>query len=71
MYLFRNGADVNARGYEDRTPLHSASCIPGNTDVMRILLENGSDPNIQDSEDRTCLHHVAQLGNVQVDERHI
>ena len=46
--LLRLGADVNARDYYERTPLHRAAAavpVPERLVVLRMLLSNGADVN--------------------------
>jgi ankyrin repeat protein len=43
--LVEHGADVNARSSDMRTPLMIAARRPGNTPVVRLLLERGANPN--------------------------
>ena len=41
QFLIKNGADVNARAYEDLTPLHLAiTCAHLN--ISKVLIENGA-----------------------------
>nr|CAB3221561.1 ankyrin giant isoform [Phallusia mammillata] len=63
--LLSSGASVNSRGKLNRTPLHSACAIPGNTSMAMSLLNHGADPDLQDEELKTPLHYLAQLGNSQ------
>ena len=48
--LIRLGADVNARGFDDKAPLHCAACYTKETDekkfeTIKILLDAGADPH--------------------------
>src|SRR5436309_11355960 len=43
--LLGHGADVNARSTDMRTPLMIAARRPGNTAVVKLLLERGANPN--------------------------
>jgi len=43
--LVAHGADVNARSSDMRTPLIVAARRPGNTAVVKLLLEHGANPN--------------------------
>jgi ankyrin repeat protein len=43
--LLEHGADVNARSNDMRTPLMIAARRPGNTPVVKLLLERGANPN--------------------------
>ena len=43
--LLAHGADVNARSSDMRTPLMIAARRPGNTPVVKLLLERGANPN--------------------------
>jgi len=52
--LLAKGADVNAKKWDDQTPLHWAS----NDGVTRVLLEYGADPNARDSDNHTPLHRA-------------
>src|SRR5713226_2769438 len=47
--LLRDGADVNARTYSSKTPLHIA-VRGGRVEVIRILLENGANAAAEDDE---------------------
>src|SRR5713101_2427780 len=43
--LLKQGADVNARSSDMRTPLMIAARRPGNTAAVKFLLEHGANPN--------------------------
>ncbi|NOX74211.1 MAG: ankyrin repeat domain-containing protein [Alphaproteobacteria bacterium] len=47
--LLDAGADINARGTLDETPLHTAAAI-GSLELVQFLLERGADPLAMDSE---------------------
>jgi hypothetical protein len=50
------GADVNAKGYDGRTPLHNA--VPYYTESVKALIEAGADVNAKDDGGRTPLHNA-------------
>ena len=60
--LLQSGADVNAKGNDDKTPLHCAS----NERVVLILLYHGADPNAQNSYTRTPLHQAVKSRRPEV-----
>jgi ankyrin repeat protein len=43
--LLNHGADINARSSDLRTPLMIAARRPGNTPVVKLLLDHGANPN--------------------------
>ncbi|XP_020903271.1 transient receptor potential cation channel subfamily A member 1, partial [Exaiptasia diaphana] len=53
--LINNGADVNARTNENRTPLMFAA-KRGGVDTVRLLLEKGADPTLKDIDGRTAVY---------------
>jgi ankyrin repeat protein len=53
--LIEKGADVDAKDYHFRTPLHYAI---GDLEVARLLVESGADVNVQDKEGRTPLDYA-------------
>ena len=62
--LLESGADANAKGSDQETPLHCTS----NEGVARILLYHRADPNVRDSYDRTPLHRAVERGSAEVAE---
>ena len=60
--LLQSGANVNAKGNDNNTPLHRAS----NERVTRILLDHGADPNAQNSYNHTPLHEAVKSGRPEV-----
>ena len=66
QYLLRHGADVNAPGMWERSPLLFAS-VMGHLEVVRCLLEYEADVNAKDKEDDwTSLHLAARNGEFEV-----
>ena len=64
--LLRHGADVNAPGMWERSPLLFAS-VQGHLEVVRWLLEHGADVNAKDQDDDdTSLHLAARNGEFEV-----
>lgn len=55
--LIDNGADIETRGLEDRTPLHTA-CAWHNTAAARVLLDAGADMNAKDVKGETPIYKV-------------
>ena len=57
--LIENGADVNARTHNNRTPLMLAS---SNDDInlVRFLLKNGANVNLEDDQGRTALYYAVR-----------
>ena len=69
--LIAEGADINAHGYLDATPLHKVIGYPD--EMAEFLLANGADPNLQDSTGHTPLNIAScymRLGSVRVFLKH-
>ena len=60
--LLESGADANAKGSDQETPLHCTS----SEGVARILLSHRADLNAQDNYDRTPLHRAVERGCAEV-----
>lgn len=52
MILVRAGANVNAKGLENNTPLHDAAIV-GQLKLVKMLLERGADPCFKNSKGKT------------------
>ena len=57
-WLIENGAEVNAKNTEHRTPLHCASNL-SLFEVVQYLIENGANVNAKDKDDLTPLHDAS------------
>jgi hypothetical protein len=57
--------DVNAKCYDDRTPLHVAS-EEGHVDAVRVLLDHGAHVNSQDNLNWMPLHLASREGSLKV-----
>ena len=50
-FLIFKGVDINARGYQDKTPLHMVGCI----EICELLISKGADIKARDKNGRTPL----------------
>jgi ankyrin repeat protein len=57
--------DVNAKCYDDRTPLHVAS-EEGHVDAVHVLLDHGAHVNSQNFVNWMPLHFASDVGNLKV-----
>lgn len=46
------GANINAKGLEDDTPLHDAAIV-GNLKLVKLLVEKGADVNAKNRKGKT------------------
>jgi ankyrin repeat protein len=59
------GADVNAKGYRERTPLHYAA-HGGQKEIAELLIDAGADVNAKDDDGTTPLDRAIQLGHPEI-----
>jgi len=50
-FLISKGVDINAKGYQDKTPLHMVGCI----EICELLLSKGANVNARDNQGLTPL----------------
>lgn len=50
--LCKAGANVNARGLDDDTPLHDAAIV-GQLRLVKLLVERGADPTVKNRKGKT------------------
>jgi ankyrin repeat protein len=50
-FLISKGVDINAKGYQDKTPLHMVGC----TEICALLISKGTDIEARDKNGRTPL----------------
>lgn len=66
--LISNGADVNAKGEDGKTPLFNAVILRPPYDsaqksILNLLAEHGADLTVRDDDGRTPLHHAADYNS--------
>ncbi|BEP30858.1 MAG: hypothetical protein WBIAU1_03360 [Wolbachia endosymbiont of Drosophila biauraria] len=59
------GANIEAKGINNQTPLCVASC-KGNLYVLKLLLSRNAKVNVQDDSRKTPLHYAAGEGHLDV-----
>jgi ankyrin repeat protein len=64
--LIAKGADVNAKGPWNWTPLHSA--VHGSKDIVELLITEGANVNARDGGNRTPLWYAKNEGNAEIVE---
>jgi len=64
-YLVSQGADVNATGTHDKSPLFLAT-VKENVEVVHFLVSKKADIHAIDKSGSTALHAVAYAGNVAI-----
>lgn len=64
-FLKRGGVDVNKRDESGNTSL-IYSCLKGNRDLVKLLLDAGADVNLANQRGRMPLHFAAEVGNSQI-----
>ena len=63
--LLDQGADIDARSDEDRTPLHLA-VAQGSAEMVSLLLDQGADIDARSDEGRTPLHLAVAQGSAEM-----
>jgi len=53
-FLISKGVDINAKGYQNKTPLHMVGC----TEICELLLSKGADVNARDNQGFTPLRQA-------------
>jgi len=66
-FLYENGTEINAKNYEDMTPLH-CSTLYGILGVVEYLVNHGADINVKNSDLYTPLHYSSEFGHLSVIE---
>jgi cytohesin len=64
--LIAKGADVNAKGTWNWTPLHSA--VHGSKDIVELLITEGANVNARDGASRTPLWYAKDEGHAEIVE---
>jgi ankyrin repeat protein len=64
-YLVEHGADINRRGFDNRTALIIAAEVE-NFDIIRYLVEHGANVNLRASDGSTAASMAYDRGNVDI-----
>ena len=59
-FLLERGADVNARGEHNCTPIHLAARY-GHLELVRLLVDHETNMNVRDDMHRGSLHYAANF----------
>ena len=62
--LIKNGADVNARGAYNRTPIYSCLRHP---EMVKVLIDSGADLSLKSKDGKTCLDVAEEMIKVNPD----
>lgn len=57
--LVKGGADVNAKGFDDDTPLHDAT-TSGNLLLVKFLVESGAEPFTKNTKGKMPIDYAEQ-----------
>jgi len=63
--LIEAGAQVNVRTKMMRTPLMMAASAPGNSAIVKLMLDKGADVTVADVRGHTALVDAARAGNTE------
>jgi cytohesin len=66
LRLLRQGADIEAKDFSGRTPLHQAAIGSRGTDMITLLLDNHANINAQDKWGYTVLHRALHGGRMDM-----
>jgi ankyrin repeat protein len=64
--LIQRGADAHARSKQGKTPLMAIAGRPGNSDLIRLVLDKGVDPNERDGRGNTALLFAVETGDTEM-----
>ena len=65
-YLISKGADVDTKGIDDMTPLHTAAGWHRGVEIAQILISAGANVNAKTTDGITPLHYAADNGNLEI-----
>ena len=61
-FLISKGADVDVKGYQNKTPLHMVGC----REICELLISKGADVNARDNRGWTPLRQALENGDPEV-----